>query len=64
MEAGGYAVQPYVAEAVRDGWNEDPIGPEYLFRMAPDYFEARAMSIAGGSHEVQKNIIAKGVLGL
>jgi alkylation response protein AidB-like acyl-CoA dehydrogenase len=54
MMAGGY----------RGGWNEDPLGPDYLYRMAPDYFEARAMSIAGGSHEVQKNIIAKAVLGL
>ena len=51
-------------EAIRGGWNEEPIGPDYLFRMAPDYFEARAMSIAGGSHEVQKNIIAKAMLGL
>jgi alkylation response protein AidB-like acyl-CoA dehydrogenase len=64
MMAGGYSVAPFVPEAIRGGWNEEPIGPEYLFRMAPDYFEARAMSIAGGSHEVQKNIIAKGVLGL
>ena len=64
MEAGGYAVAPFVPDAIRGGWNEDPIGPDYLFRMAPDYFEARAMSIAGGSHEVQKNIIAKAVLGL
>jgi alkylation response protein AidB-like acyl-CoA dehydrogenase len=64
MMAGGYSAQPYVQEAIRGGWNEEPVGPDYLFRMAPDYFEARAMSIAGGSHEVQKNIIAKAVLGL
>jgi alkylation response protein AidB-like acyl-CoA dehydrogenase len=64
MQAGGYAIAPFVPEAIREGWNEEPIGPDYLFRMAPDYFEARAMSIAGGSHEVQKNIIAKAVLGL
>jgi len=64
MEAGGYSAQPFVPEAIRGGWNEEPVGPDYLFRMAPDYFEARAMSIAGGSHEVQKNIIAKAVLGL
>jgi len=64
MMAGGYAIAPYVQDAIRGGWNEDPLGPDYLYRMAPDYFEARAMSIAGGSHEVQKNIIAKAVLGL
>lgn len=64
MMAGGYSIAPYVQDAIRGGWNEDPLGPDYLYRMAPDYFEARAMSIAGGSHEVQKNIIAKAVLGL
>ncbi len=64
MMAGGYSIAPFVPEAIRNGWNEDPVGPDYLFRMAPDYFEARAMSIAGGSHEVQKNIIAKAMLGL
>ena len=64
MMAGGYSIAPFLPEAIRGGWNEEPIGPDYLFRMAPDYFEARAMSIAGGSHEVQKNIIAKAMLGL
>jgi alkylation response protein AidB-like acyl-CoA dehydrogenase len=64
MEAGAYYAQPFEAAAIREGWNEEPVGPDYLFRMAPDYFESRAMSIAGGSNEVQKNIIAKAVLGL
>ena len=64
MMVGAYSIAPYVQDAIRGGWNEDPLGPDYLYRMAPDYFEARAMSIAGGSHEVQKNIIAKAVLGL
>ena len=64
MEAGGYYAQPFEPAAIREGWNEEPVGPDYLFRMAPDYFESRAMSIAGGSNEVQKNIIAKAVLGL
>ncbi len=64
MEAGAYYAQPFEPQAIRGGWNEEPVGPDYLFRMAPDYFEARAMSIAGGSNEIQKNIIAKGVLGL
>ena len=64
MEAGGYNAAPFEPAAIRGGWNEEPVGPDYLFRMAPDYFESRAMSIAGGSNEVQKNIIAKAVLGL
>ena len=64
MAAGGYQAFPFHPQAIRHGWNEEPIGPEYLFKMAPDYFEMRARSIAGGSNEVQKNIIAKRVLGL
>lgn len=64
MEAGAYYAQPFEARVIRSGWNEEPVGPDYLFRMSPEYFDHRAMSIAGGSHEVQKNIIAKAVLGL
>lgn len=64
MEAGSYYAMPYSAQAIRFGWNEEPIGPEYLFKMAPEYFEYRARSIAGGTNEVQKNIIAKHALGL
>lgn len=64
MEAGSYYAMPYNAQAIRFGWNEEPIGPEYLFKMAPEYFEYRARSIAGGTNEVQKNIIAKHALGL
>ena len=30
----------------------------------PNYLNYRAMSIAGGTNEVQKNIVAKLVLGL
>ena len=64
MDAGGYFAMPYNQNAIRFGWNEEPVGPDYLFKMAPDYFEYRARSIAGGSNEVQKNVIAKRVLGL
>jgi alkylation response protein AidB-like acyl-CoA dehydrogenase len=64
LAAGGYSAFPYNQNAIRHGWNEEPIGPDYLFKMAPDYFEYRARSIAGGSNEVQKNVIAKRVLGL
>jgi alkylation response protein AidB-like acyl-CoA dehydrogenase len=64
MDAGGYSAMPYNQNAIRFGWNEEPVGPDYLFKMAPDYFEYRARSIAGGSNEVQKNVIAKRVRGL
>ncbi len=39
-------------------------GPVYASTVVPTYLNSRAASIFGGSQEVQKNIIAKAVLGL
>ena len=47
-----------------DRWNEPPIGPDYGAPLAPQYFNWRKISIYGGSNEIQKNIIAKAILGL
>ncbi len=46
-----------------DGSNEPPIEPDYAGPAAPHYFNYRKVSIYGGSNEIQKNIIAKAVLG-
>jgi alkylation response protein AidB-like acyl-CoA dehydrogenase len=43
---------------------DEPIGPEWAATVAPDYFYTRAASIYGGSNEIQKNVIAKRILGL
>ncbi len=43
---------------------EPSIGPEWTTTVAPDYFYMRAASIYGGSNEIQKNVIAKRILGL
>ena len=43
---------------------EPPIGPEWTTTTAADYFYTRAASIYGGSNEIQKNVIAKRILGL
>jgi acyl-CoA dehydrogenase len=40
------------------------VGPGYAETVAATYVNSRAASIFGGSREVQKNIIAKVVLGL
>jgi alkylation response protein AidB-like acyl-CoA dehydrogenase len=64
FEAVGNYAHPYVPEALEAGWNEDPIGPDYAAALAPRYFNWRKRSIYGGSNEIQKNIIAKRVLGL
>jgi acyl-CoA dehydrogenase len=44
--------------------NEEPFGPEAGVAVTGRYLNSRAASIFGGSEEVQKNIIAKAVLGL
>jgi alkylation response protein AidB-like acyl-CoA dehydrogenase len=62
FEAVGHYAFPVDDE--REGANEPPIGPDYAGRLAPHYFNWRKSSIYGGSNEIQKNIIAKLVLGL
>ena len=47
-----------------EGDNAAPIGPEYADSIAPYYFNWRKTSIYGGTNEIQRNIIAKAVLGL
>ena len=63
FEAVGNYAHPYVPEALELGWNEEPIGPDYAPSLAPTYFNWRKASIYGGTNEIQKNIIAKMVLG-
>ncbi|MDH5738346.1 MAG: pimeloyl-CoA dehydrogenase large subunit, partial [Gammaproteobacteria bacterium] len=46
------------------GRNVDPIGPEYAGVAAPAYFNTRKTAIYAGSNEIQRNIMAKMVLGL
>ena len=60
---GPYAM-PFVPEAFDEGYNEEPIGPEDAMIAARHYFNMRKTSIYGGSNEIQKNIVAKAVLGL
>ena len=60
---GPYAL-PFVSEALEEGYNQEPIGPDYAAPVAADYFNNRKLSIFGGSNEIQKNIIAKMILRL
>jgi pimeloyl-CoA dehydrogenase large subunit len=62
MEVVGPYVLPFQREF--DGRNEPVIGPEYATEAAPMYFNYRKVSIYGGSNEIQRNIIAKAILGL
>lgn len=58
---GAYALPD--GRAIRSG-NLGPVGPVWAGRAAPTYFNMRKTSIFGGSNEIQRNIIAKMVLGL
>lgn len=64
LEAVGAYANPYIPDALRDGWNEEPVGPDYAAGAAPRYFNWRKASIYGGTNEIQKGILAKFVLGL
>ena len=64
LEAAGVYGAPYFRGFPAEGTNEPPIGPDYAHRAAPTYFNMRKTSIYGGSNEIQRNIIAKMVLGL
>ena len=61
------AVGTYAAPYVQDTWtptNEGRAGPDYAAPAAPAYFNFRKASIYAGSNEIQRNIMAKLVLGL
>ena len=67
LEASGY----YGLRAVRDrrqaDWNlmqGEERAPAWPVTAVADYFFTRAQSIYGGTNEIQKNVIAKQVLGL
>jgi alkylation response protein AidB-like acyl-CoA dehydrogenase len=64
FEAAGNRAFPYQRERMHPGWSGEPIGPAYAGVAAPRYFNFRKASIYGGSNEIQRNIIAKAVLGL
>ena len=65
MEAAGYYALPYVpAQYDLDFDDDDRVGFGAETSTALRYFNNRKASIYGGSNEIQKNIIAKHVLGL
>tara|TARA_R110000782_G_scaffold100213_1_gene186283 strand:+ start:114 stop:1301 length:1188 start_codon:yes stop_codon:yes gene_type:complete len=64
IELGGAYAGVEQIEARQPGANVDPVGPPDLLTLMPRYLNNRAGSIYGGSNEVQRNIMAKLVLGL
>ncbi len=64
LQAAGYYALPYVPEQFEVGFDGMPVGEGDETKSSLRYFNFRKASIYGGSNEIQKNIIAKHVLGL
>jgi pimeloyl-CoA dehydrogenase large subunit len=66
LEIAGPLALPYQPEPddPEYGSNEPPQDLEWAAPAAPAYFNYRKVSIYGGSNEIQRNILAKAVLGL
>jgi alkylation response protein AidB-like acyl-CoA dehydrogenase len=74
LEAVGIYAMPYQPFATSPGGpvpnymppspNAVPAGPDYSWTVTPKYFNDRAGSIYAGTNEVQRNIMAKAILGL
>jgi len=62
MEVVGPYVMPY--QPPDQAQNEPFVGSDYAAAAGPSYFNTRKVSIYGGSNEIQRNIIAKAILGL
>ena len=63
IELASYYGLPFQLPALDVGGPE-PIGPEVALPMMPTYMNSRMRTIAGGSSEVQRNIVAKAILEL
>jgi acyl-CoA dehydrogenase len=60
----GAYVAPHQPRAREAGSNLSPIGPEHGLTTMARYLNNRAASIYGGSSEIQRDIIARQILGL
>ena len=63
VEAAGQYILAYEGP---DGFesNKTPAGPDHASDSVAHYLNYRKTSIYGGSNEIQKNIIAKAILGV
>ena len=64
MECAGPYALPYVPEALEADFSAETAGGAGLNALAAQYLDLRKVSIYGGTNEVQKNLIARAVLGI
>ena len=64
VEAIGHYSLPFEVALIRGESNLPAPGPDYAVSAVADMNFSRAASIYGGSNEIQRNVMAKGVLGL
>ncbi len=64
VEYSGYYALPMDGSTPFEGDNFQPVGPEWSNGVVQSYFNLRKVSIYAGSNEIQRNIMAKLVLGL
>ncbi|MEO1203539.1 MAG: acyl-CoA dehydrogenase family protein [Pseudomonadota bacterium] len=64
LDAAGYYALPYVPAQYALDFSGEAVGEHAETNTSLRYFNFRKASIYGGSNEIQKNIIAKHVLGL
>ena len=63
VEAVAYYALPFDTRQLRSETNETAYGADFSLRAVSDYNFGRASSIYGGSNEIQRNILAKSMLG-
>ena len=63
MELAGPHAWPYSPDWLEEGATQPVSGPDWASPAASTYFDMRKTSIYGGATEVEKNIIAKAILG-
>ncbi|GAB3287356.1 acyl-CoA dehydrogenase family protein [Parahaliea aestuarii] len=64
LDVLGPAVAPCQLEALEPCYDGDIVGPRYALTAMAEYINNRASTIYGGTAEIQRDIIAKQVLGL
>ncbi len=62
--AMGVYARPFKQAALEADYDGPQVGPAFAHAASAQYFNNRKLSIFGGSNEIQKNIIAKMILGL